>query len=126
MKKTTIIILLILTALLSACTRQIGWVGLNYGNIIDASYQFFDGKKVEKIQVNAGERLIIDYDVEIDEGLLHFELLNPQREQVWEASFLEDHQNQVGFPSETNGRYTLRIIGEQTRGSFELRWETVK
>ena len=57
MKKTLLIISIILMALLSACTQQVGWVGLDYLNTIDASYQFYNGKKVERIPVNAGETL---------------------------------------------------------------------
>lgn len=59
---------LILTALLTACTRQVGWVGLNYLNTLGASYQFFDGKKIERIQVNAGDNFSLIYDSEVDEG----------------------------------------------------------
>lgn len=124
MKKTLLIISLILTALLTACTRQVGWVGLNYLNTIDVTYQLFDGKKVERIPVNAGETFNLIFDVDVDEGALHLDLLDPDRNVVWEASFLEDSEDEMSFKADQSGRYTLRITGDQTNGGFELRWET--
>ena len=124
MKKTLLIAILILAALLTACTRQVGWVGLNYLNTIDVTYQLFDGKKVERIPVNAGETFNLIFDVDVDEGALHLDLLDPDRNVVWEASFLEDSEDEMSFQADQSGRYTLRITGDQTNGGFELRWET--
>mgnify|MGYP006295936137 CR=1 FL=1 len=124
MKKTLLILSLILIALLTACTRQVGWVGLNYLNTIDVSYQLFDGKKVERIQVDAGETFNLTYDVEVDAGALRFDLLDPDRDLVWEAAFLEDGEDEMSFRAEQSGRYILRITGDQTQGGFDLRWET--
>ena len=125
MKKNIAMISLILITLLTACTRQVGWVGLNYLNTIDASYQLFDGKKVERIQVEAGDNFSLNYAVEVDDGALRIELVDPDREVVWEASFLEDNEDVVRFQAEKSGRYTLKINGDQTKGGFELRWETM-
>lgn len=124
MKKTVVFISLILIALLTACTRQVGWVGLNYRNTIDVSYQFFDGKKVERIQVDAGDTFSLTYDIEVEEGALKLELLDPDRKVIWEAALLEDKEDVMRFQAEKSGRYTLRINGDQTKGGFELRWET--
>lgn len=124
MKKSILIIVLILTPLLGACTRQKGWVGMNYGNMIDVSYQFFDGKTDEKVQVDAGDSFYLTYDIKVDNGELHLELIDPDRELVWEASFLEDNQDEMRFRAVKSGRYLLRMIGHQTKGGFELRWET--
>jgi len=124
MKKLILVISLILVVLLSACSRQVGWVGLNYLNTIDVSYQLFDGKKFERIQMDAGDTFSLTYDVEVEDGALRFDLVDPDREQVWEASFLEDSEDEMTFRVEKSGRYLLRIIGDQTEGGFELRWET--
>jgi major membrane immunogen (membrane-anchored lipoprotein) len=123
MKKTILASLIILMALLTACSRQVGWVGLNYLNTFDVSYNLFDGRKVERIQLDAGETFNLTYDLEVDDGALRFELLDPDREVVWETSFLEDHEDEFRFRAEKSGRYTLRINGDQTKGGFELRWE---
>ena len=124
MKKIIFAISLTLVTLLSACTRQVGWVGLNYLNTFDVSYQLFDGRKVERIQIDAGDNFDLTYDVEVDDGSLRLELIDPDREKVWEASFLEDNEDLMSFRAEKSGRYTLWIIGDQTEGGFELRWET--
>jgi len=124
MKKTLLITSIVLMALLSACTRQVGWVGLDYLNTIDASYQLFNGRKMERIPVDAGKTFDLIYDVEVNEGALHIDLLDPDRNLVWEASFLEDSKDAMSFRAEMSGRYTLRITGDQTKGGFELRWDS--
>jgi len=124
MKKTIAFLSLLILALTSACSRQVGWVGLNYLNTIDVSYQLFDGRKVERIQVDAGDTFNLTYDIEVDDGALRFELLDPDREVVWEASFLEDNEDEIHFQTEKSGRYILKINGDQTKGGFDLRWET--
>ncbi len=125
MKKFIALLALIFLALLSACSRQVGWVGLNYLNTIDVSYHLFDGRKVEHIQVDAGDTFNLTYDIDVDEGALRLELLDPDREVIWEASFLEDNADEMHFQAEISGRYILRIDGDQTRGGFDLRWETM-
>jgi hypothetical protein len=100
MKKSLALITLTLMALLSGCTRQVGWVGLNYGNVFDASYILFDGNKLERIQVNAGDTFNLSFDIEVDDGALRLELLDPDRDLLWEASFLEDNQEALSFQAE--------------------------
>ena len=124
MKKMIAFLSLITLLLLSACSRQVGWVGLNYLNTIDASYQLFDGQKVERIQVDAGDTFNLTYDIEVEDGALRFELLDPDREVIWEASFLEDNEDMIHFQAEKSGRYVLKINGDQTKGGFDLHWET--
>lgn len=124
MRKFFITIAALAVILLSSCTRQIGWVGLNYQNTIDATYHLFDGKKSERIQVNAGDTFTLAYDIEVDDGVLSLALTDPEREVVWEAAFLEDDEDSMTIRAEKSGSYTLRITGDQTQGGFDLRWET--
>lgn len=123
MKKLRIALILIAAVLLTSCTRQVGWVGLNYGNTFDFSYQFFDGKETEKIEIEAGDTLTLSYDIEVNDGALNLELLGPDQAVVWQTSFLEDVNDVFEFTPTAGGRYTLNIIGDSTNGGVELRWK---
>jgi hypothetical protein len=123
MKKFIVIISLILFSLLTACTRQVGWVVMNYGNSYEASYLLFDGQETEKFQIDAGENLKLSYDVEVDEGALTMRLTDPTGNVVWEETFLEDAQDVFDHISNASGRYTLKMIGDNNKGAFDLQWE---
>ncbi|MDY6873709.1 MAG: hypothetical protein SVR81_07060 [Chloroflexota bacterium] len=51
MKKPIVVLPLILLATLTACARQVGCVGMNFGATVQASYQFLDGPKTETIRL---------------------------------------------------------------------------
>jgi len=127
MKKIWIAIFLIGTILLSACTTtKIGWVGTNIGNTFRASYQRFDGREIERIRLGAGESFALSYEVEVDEGSLTLQILDPGGDLVWEETYLEDTDSTFEFTPKNSGRYAIRIEGDQTQGSFELNWETAE
>lgn len=123
MKKLIIAISLITIALLTSCTRQVGWVGLNYGNTFDFSYQFFDGKETERIEIGAGDTFELSYDIEVNDGALNLELIDPDQAVVWQMTFLEDAKDIFEFVPKSGGRYKLNIIGDSTKGGVELRWK---
>ncbi len=122
MKKSIIITTIALFALLSACTRQVGWVGMNYDNTYSATYQLFDGKQTESIKIDAGDKFSLSYEVDVDDGALTLQMVTPEKEVVWEAAFLQDNADIFSFSPEESGRYTLNILGDNTQGGFDLKW----
>ena len=124
MKKGLMTTLLITTLLLSACSRtQIGWAATNIGNTFEASYRHFDGQEVETYQLETDETFELSYSVEVQEGSLTLEMLDPEDTSVWKETFSADTENSFEFNPETDGRYQLRVIGNKTQGSFDLDWE---
>lgn len=123
MKKILLTVVLISALSLTACSqKQVGWVATNMGDTFEASYRRFDGREVENYQLEAGESFSLSYDIEVDEGSLTLELVDPQDELVWEETFSEDDEDVFEVTPETSGRYRLRVIGDDTQGSFELNW----
>lgn len=123
MKKILFVLTLVMIVALSACTRQVSWVGMNYGNQYTATYELFDGKQKETIQLTAGETLTLTYDVEVKKGSLTLQFEDSDREIVWAETFLESAEDVYSYTAETSGRYTLTVIGDQTGGGFDLSWE---
>ena len=123
MKKALIVLSLLTMIFLSSCTRKVGWVGTNIGNEFTARFQFFDGQQTDTIRLDAGERFNLKYEIEVVEGSLTLELLDPEKALLWEKRFLEKESSNFEFTSETSGQYTLKVIGREAQGSFDLRWE---
>jgi hypothetical protein len=123
MKKTFLLILIVLITMLTACTRKVGWVGSNIGNSFDATYQVFEGEETEKIRLSNGDRFSLNYDIIVEKGALTLQIRDPNKTLIWEESFRENIQDSLSFSAETGGRYTLDIIGDETQGGFDLQWE---
>ena len=123
MKKITLTVLLILLVLLSACTRKIGWVGMNFDSKMKATYTGFDGPESAVVRLEAGEEFMLDYQVTVEEGKLTLQLTGPDGLVVFWETFKADDEGQFQFTSEKGGRYLLQAIGVETRGGYDLSWE---
>lgn len=124
MKKYLILLLLLPVFLLTSCsTTKVGWVEMNYGNDFEASYQLFDGEEREKIQLDAGDTISLSYDVEVEDGALTIQFVDPDGDAVWEETFLENEENVFDFTAEASGRFSLIVAGDNAEGSFDFSWE---
>lgn len=123
MKKSMIVLFLVLLASLTACTRQVGWVGMNYGSTFQASYFLFDGPKTQTIRLDAGDTLTLRYELDVDDGALTLQWIGPGKTMVWNETFTEDTEDVYTCLPESGGRCTLRLIGDQTQRGFDLQWE---
>lgn len=121
-------LVVILTNLVIAGCRsssiRIGWLEHDASNRKQASYRKFTGKERINFQASAGETLHLSWDASVEKGSLTFRLLDPQKDSLWVESYLEDSQGSVTLPLPQKGLYTLWIQGEETRGSFDLTWDT--
>jgi hypothetical protein len=125
MKKFLSLLLLLILFTLPACTRKVGWVETNIGNTFTAQYRFFDGMQTDTIRLDAGESVILAYDIEVLEGNLSLQITDPNGDSVWERTFIENENSELKFTSEMGGRYKINLTGEETEGEFDLQWETV-
>jgi hypothetical protein len=125
MKKTLLILLLIplLALSLTSCVRKVGWVGMNVGSEMKASYRLFDGPQTSTIPLDAGEEVTLSYEVVVDSGALTLTLADPDRQLIWEETFEDDGAGVFTFEAELEGRYTLTTTGEETQGRFDILWE---
>ena len=124
MKKYLILLLVLPVFLLTSCsTTKIGWVEMNYGNDFEASYQLFDGEERERIQLDAGDTISLSYELNVEDGALTIQFVDPDGDTVWEETFLEDEENVFDFTAEASGRYSLVVAGDNAEGSFDLTWD---
>ena len=91
-----------------------------------ASYSTFTGSKSDVFQADAGQTLDLEYNAQVDKGMLSIQVVNPGDEVVWEASLKEDQAETTQVSLDHSGRYAIRITGEETGGSWDLKWYVEK
>jgi len=124
MKKYLLALLLIPMLLLSSCSQtKIGWVQMNYADVFAASYRLFDGEERERINIDAGDTLSLSYDINVKNGALSLQFVNPDEEIILEETYIEDGEGVFDFTAEESGRYTLIVLGDNTEGNFDLTWD---
>jgi hypothetical protein len=124
MKKAAplILVILSLSLALTSCVRKVGWVGINYGGKLKASYQLFDGPQTSTVSLDAGEQVALTYAVEVDSGSLTLTLTDPDREVIWQEVFERDGSGEFAFEAGLDGRYALTTDGQETQGGFDIHW----
>lgn len=128
MEKSTLLVTLLalLATLVTGCTGdslEIGMVETHLGDEWRASYTTFTGTKSDTFQADAGQTLVLDYEVQVEKGTLYVVLENPDDEVVWKMSLQEDNAGTPQISLEQDGRYTLRLRGEDTGGGWDLTWD---
>lgn len=125
-KLLTIGIFSLLFLCLAACsassTVRINMIGSNWNNKIDFTYQTFTGYEVNRLDVTAGETISLTYDMVIDKGSLHLQVIAPNDKTVWEKMLLDSESDTVEFRAEHSGEYVLRIDADNAGGSMEAEW----
>ena len=126
MKKVTrlSILILSLSLMLTACVRKVGWVGMNYGGKMKASYRLYDGPQTSTVSLEEGEQINLKYDVVIEAGSLTLTLTNPDQEIIWQEEFESSDSGTFVFEAGQEGRYTLTTDGHKTQGSFDITWDS--
>jgi hypothetical protein len=117
------IAVLILLSILTSCNYRQGWVEVTYSDRMLATYSLFDGQSRTTVGLAAGEMMALEYDLEITKGSLSLQIVDPDRVVVWEDSFSESSTGSTSITAEIEGRYHLVVIGDSTKGGFDLRWE---
>lgn len=125
MKKSTlpILLILVLSLVLTSCVRKVGWVGVNYGDKVKASYRLYDGPQTSAVVLDAGEQVMLDYDVVVKMGSLTLTVTDPDKEVLWQEVFESSDSGVFIFEAAQAGRYTLTTHGQKTQGSFNITWD---
>ncbi|ASA26050.1 hypothetical protein [Paenibacillus donghaensis] len=122
---STVLLFGILTALLlTGCDLKMMYAGSSTKGHIKASYKLFTGTDQKSIQLESGDILTIDYKSEVDKGELSMKLFSPENELLQELPVNEEGNLQL--EAEQDGKYKLKIHGDQAKGSFEVSLAKVK
>jgi hypothetical protein len=126
-QKTFLAVLsLVLAGLLVACSQsgiRVGWVETSSPGHVGASYVKFTGTETRGLLAQAGKTLYLEYDAEVETGVLCMEVKDPFGRTIWRVFLCEDCGETQTLPMDEDGCYTIFIEGDGTEGGFDLSWE---
>lgn len=92
-------------------------------NHMNASYSSFDGEISQKISFEKNDKVSVSFTFskEKDEKIC-FEILDINGEALIEKENI--FEGSIIMPEK--GKYTIKVLGEKTKGDFNLEWEVLK
>ena len=120
------ILLLVVISIGIGCAQssvEIGMVETRLPGRWEASYATFTGTKRDTIRAEAGQTLVLEYEVEVDKGELHIALEPQDRGALWDVTFEKGAADTVELALSQDGPYALTIEGDNAGGSFALSWQ---
>lgn len=117
------VLVLMIVTLLVACDKKLVFVGSNTStkNKIEASYRLFTGTEEKKINLKNGEKLVIDYQSEVEKGELTIKLYDPDDQLLQDLSTNKSGNENIEVSKD--GIYRFEITGNDTKGSFEITYK---
>lgn len=117
------ILVLMIVTVLAACDKKLVFVGSNSNtkNKIEASYRLFTGTEEKKISLKNGEKLVIDYQSEVEKGELTIKLYDPDDQLLQDLSTNKSGNENIEVSKD--GMYRFEITGDNTKGSFEINYK---
>lgn len=124
-----LVAIVLLVILLSACDTskvRIGEVRMMYGTNQDGliSYDVTSFKGIEKgsLQVQQGQNITFDFNVNVNKGSLIIEWQDSEGEVLWSKELFESELGHEDLPGNLPGEYTVLVQGKGFGGSFEVSW----
>lgn len=118
--------LLLTAACVIACqssSLRVGWRAFDGLRRKRARYTSFTGVERKSFRAEAGQMIELDYEVEVEEGTLTVQLLDPDHDRVFHKAIREDAADVVPVSAPRSGRYEVRIEGDATKGSYDVSWD---
>lgn len=99
-----------------------GYIGSNVGKKIKGSYQFFDGIKIKRIIAKEGKTIVVNFSSDVQKGGLTMSIFDSTNNMVADLPTNTTGTREIN--SDKNQKYLLIIKGTQTKGSFNVNWDT--
>lgn len=88
-------------------------------------YKSFDGYKYKKININKGEKLKLNIDVTTKDGELEVLVLNENNDEIYSTTNPKKEINKE-IKIDKDGKYTIKIDGDEHSGSYDVEWKLIK
>ena len=93
------------------------------GDQICASYELFTGIDKKTFAANEGDTFAFSYVSSVEKGKLKMEIYNPDDIQI--TSFSSNKTGTREMYIEKTGKHTVTITGNQTKGRYQISWDTL-
>ena len=121
--KFIVLSVVILSVLLSACDLsqiRIGWAGSSSLNRMAYKYTRFSGMETKQLSLKEGDHLELEYELEVEKGLLKLSLYDPDTNLILEKTFSENTAGEERFMAPSDGKYQILLEGRDAGGSFDI------
>jgi hypothetical protein len=105
----------------SSSSVRVGWVSSVSSHEYSASYATWNGNTSLPIAVQENQ-VTFSYHVRIDKGALSIKVQDPEGRGLWKATLNQSGVANRIVSTPRAGSYTLRVQGQDTGGSFDIRW----
>lgn len=124
------LILLALGTLLTGCLAEQSWFGQRRRNFEGSAeaghaaytYHTFTGEEAWVEELEAGQTLVINYEVAIRKGVLSLSVSDPAGAGAWRETLAEDSSGTARIEADTGGEYRIAVRGVNTGGGFDVSW----
>ena len=103
---------------------RILYSGSKVGDQICASYEFFAGVDKKTFMADEGDMIRFSYVSSVEKGRLKMEIYNPDNVLITSFSSNKTGTQEIGI--EKNGKHTVKITGNQTKGRYQISWDILK
>lgn len=119
------LVLATLLALLQLCGCSnrfvmMGGISNQNSNSFSASYQKFSGYKTASVTLKEGQSAEVSVAFTTEDGSIAFDIVNRDGESLFEQTDIGDES--FNLMLDQPGKYTLRVTGEDHKGSFHVSW----
>lgn len=90
-------------------------------NSLNMKYGYLNGTKHKNIKLSSGDELTITYSSKVEKGSLEIFLLDPEKQSV--KNILDDNSGKFKYMVKKSGKYSLKVVGNKTKGQFNLSWD---
>lgn len=125
LKSSCLLIFISLLGILIAGCSQGGSYKLIMGDIhtgdksIEGSYSSFSGNYYKKIKLDKNTKINLELTAETRAGTITAQLINPEGNKDLELKEGSSKEKMIN----KSGQYKMKVVGEDHKGSFELKWE---
>lgn len=99
---------------------RIGFAGIHVPGHMEARYRYLDDTIDSQITVDEGDTIVLEYELHTAEGQLVLEILAPNGDRLMRMEGNEEGRAEIEAPF--GGTYQMTVQGNETRGSYDLRW----
>lgn len=101
---------------------KLGWVGNAFPGHSEATFARFRGEELYSVHLEAGEAFVLQYNIDLEEGILELRMQDGNDDVLWAESFDEPAADESRISADEEGWYTLVVQGDDAKGMFDLTW----
>jgi len=101
---------------------KLGWVGNAFPGHSEATFARFRGEELYSVHLEAGEAFVLQYNIDLEEGILELRMQDGNDDVLWVESFDEPAADESRISADEAGWYTLVVQGDDAKGMFDLTW----